>query len=262
MTTPASVTAEQIQAAQDGDADAMWQIVSAYEPILKSVIRSVAPAANQEDAEDLLQEARVVLIQHIREYRTEASSAQLHSFAFRAVRRAVAEEWLRSTTSLSVDPSAALTVKRVLWEEEGDVDRAFTTVSADADPRRRMSREAFVSVCEALASPIRLDTPQENVRGAVPEDGNMTMADRIPDTLSSFTDSTERRDLARYLLNEIPQRRAYALKAYYGINMQALTDAEVSTDMQVTAKAVRDLRSKGLESAREVAVRDSLRVAA
>lgn len=69
------VTDEQIREAQAGDGDAMWAIVSAFDPMLSSVIKSVAPGANAEDREDLLQEARAVLIQHIRDYDSSTSSA-------------------------------------------------------------------------------------------------------------------------------------------------------------------------------------------
>ncbi|MYW28213.1 sigma-70 family RNA polymerase sigma factor [Streptomyces sp. SID2119] len=259
MATPVTISTETILAAQGGDADAMWQIVSAYEPMLKSVVRSVAPAASADTSEDLLQEARAVLIQHVRAYSTETDSAQLHSFAYRAIRRAVAEEWLRSTTSLSVDPSAALAVRRALWTTEGDVEGAWMIVSSVADPRRRMSREAFVSMCEALTDVMSLEGPTGGTDG----DGNgQTLADTIPDASSTFTDATERRDLARYLLSEIPQRRAYALRAFYGIGMQTRTDQEVAADLDVRPGGVRVLRSQGLDSARKVANRFELRVTA
>lgn len=265
MTTAAAVTDEQIHAAQAGDQEAMWQIVSAYDPMLKSVVRSVAPAAGQDAAEDLLQEARVVLIQHIKDYATSSSSAQLHSYAYRAVRRAVAEEWLRSTTSLSVEPSAALAVKRALWTTEGDVEGAWMIVSTDPDPKRRMSREGFVSVCEALAEALCLDSPMggNHVDGPSSSGAAQTLAETIPDTLSDFTDSTERRELARWLLTQIPQRQAFALRAYYGIGMTAQTDAEVADDLQVRlTKNVRLLRHRGIASAQQVARGHHVRLAA
>ncbi|WP_069752914.1 sigma-70 family RNA polymerase sigma factor [Streptomyces sp. EN16] len=261
MASPAAVPTETILAAQGGDADAMWQIVSTYEPMLKSVVRSVAPGADADTSGDLLQEARAVLIQHVRAYSTETDSAQLHSFAYRAIRRAVAEEWLRSTTSLSVDPSAALAVRRALWNTEGDVEGAWTIVSSVADPRRRMSREAFVSVCEALTDVMSLEASVD-VRHGYGMDGHVTLAETIPDASSTFTDAAERQDLARYLLSEIPQRRAYALRAFYGIGMQTRTDQEVAADLDVRPGGVRVLRSQGLDSARRVADRFELRASA
>ncbi|MGW1547471.1 helix-turn-helix domain-containing protein [Streptomyces sp. NPDC002346] len=266
MTTATAVTDEQIHAAQTGDQDAMWQIVSAYDPMLKSVVRSVAPAANQDEAEDLHQEARAVLIQHVRDYSTTASGAQLHSYAYLAVRRAVANEWVRSTTSLTVDPSTALTVKRALWTAEGDVEEAWTIVSANDDPKRRISREGFVSVCEALADVVSLSTPVNGKSTAAGVDTiHKTLADTIPDTSSTITDSTERRELARYLLSEIPQRQALALRAFYGIGMTRTgmpdvqagadksADMETAAHMGITTAALRKLRSNGLASCRNVA---------
>ncbi|KDQ65668.1 sigma-70 family RNA polymerase sigma factor [Streptomyces sp. NTK 937] len=260
MATPTSVTDEKIRAAQAGDEDAMWQIVSAYEPMVRGIIRSVAPAATADEAEDMLQEARIVLVQHVREYSTDASSAQLHSYAYRALRRAVADERLRATTTLSVDASgwAAYTVKRALYRADGDADEAWAIVSSDADPRRRMSREAFVGVCEALMEALPLDAPI----GRNAEGGAQTLADTIPNSSADFTDVTERRRLVRHLLDEIPQRQAFALRAFYGIGMEAMTDAQAADDLGVKPAVVRPLRTRGVAAAQRVARRDNLSVAA
>ncbi|MFJ3084429.1 RNA polymerase sigma factor [Streptomyces halstedii] len=260
MATPTSVTDEQIHAAQAGDEDAMWQIVSAYEPMVRGIVRSVAPAATADEAEDMLQEARIVLIQHVREYSTDASSAQLHSYAYRALRRAVADEWLRSTTTLSVGSSgwAAYTVKRALYQADGDANTAWSIVSGDADPRRRMSREAFVGVCEALMEVLPLDAPI----GRSAEGGAQSLADTIPDSAADVTDVTERRRLARHLLGEIPQRQAFALRAFYGIGMEVMTDAQAADDLGVKPAVVRPLRTRGAAAVRRVAHRDGLSVAA
>ncbi|GGX26647.1 sigma-70 family RNA polymerase sigma factor [Streptomyces chryseus] len=251
MSTP-SVTASQILAAQSGDRDAMWDIVCAYDPMMKSAVRSVAPTAGAEDAEDLLQEARAVLITRIRDYKSTSDAAQLYTYAYRSVRRAIAEQWLKSTTALTVDPSTALTVKRALWTAEGNMDKAWKIVSADADPKRRMSREAFIGVVEALAETKCLDTPTNG--GADGQDGTITLADVIPDPDADFTDIAERRNLARWLMTEIPSRQSLALRAFYGVGMQRAEDAEVAGDMGVKLVALRQLRARGVRSAQSVAV--------
>jgi RNA polymerase primary sigma factor len=63
--TRVDIAQEQITAAQAGDSTAMWEIVEAFDGMFRGMIRSVAPTASREDAEDLLQEARAVLIQHV-----------------------------------------------------------------------------------------------------------------------------------------------------------------------------------------------------
>ncbi|WP_406324034.1 sigma factor [Streptomyces niveus] len=246
------VTDELIREAQAGNGDAMWEIVSAYEPMLKAAIRSVAPSAGQDDTEGLLQEARATLIQHVRDYDTEASAASLYTYAHRAVRRAVAEEWLNATTSLTVEASTALTVKRALWEAGGDVEGAWLAVSSATDAKRRLSWEVFTSVIEALADVACLDEGVK-VRSGDSQVGHATLADTIPDASSDFTDPVERRELARYLLSQIPSRQSLALRAFYGIGMSQSPDAETAADMAVTLAALRKLRSNGVISARAAA---------
>ncbi|MFD4699816.1 sigma factor [Streptomyces niveus] len=249
------VTDEQIREAQAGNGDAMWAIVSAFDPMLSNVIKSVAPGANAEDREDLLQEARAVLIQHVRDYDSSSSSAALHTFAYRTVRRAVAEEWVRSSTSLTIDPTAAIRVKRAVWDTDGDIEGAWMIVSSDVNPKRRMSREKFQAVIEAIAGTLSMDQPVSASQGGghTGKQQDTVLADTIPDASSDFTDAGERRDLARYLLREIPTRQSLALRAFYGIGMTKAPDNEVAADMAVSLAALRKLRSNGISSARAVA---------
>ncbi|MFJ9213048.1 sigma factor [Streptomyces sp. NPDC102264] len=248
-----TVTDEMIHAAQSGDGDAMWSIISAYEPTIRSLISSVASSANRESVEDLLQEGRAALIQHVRDYTTGSSAAQLSTYAHQGVRRAIAAAWVESTTFLSVDSSTALAVKRALWQTEGDIEGAWMIVGSNADPRRRMSREAFIATVEALADVKSLDGPREERRGALDYDGYDTLASSLPDTASDFTDPTERIDLASFLMREIPQRQSLALRAFYGVGMSRTPDSEMAADMEIRLSALRKLRSNGVTSARKVA---------
>ncbi|MFJ6237985.1 sigma factor [Streptomyces griseus] len=254
MATPVAVTTSQIQAAQGGDQSAMWGIVDAYEPMIRAAIRSAAPAAQGEDVEDLLQEGRIVLIQHVRQYNTEASSASLSSFAYRALHRAIAEEWVRMSNAFKVDPTKVIRVRRALWEAEGRADVAWKIVSEAVDPTHRMSREAFVSICEALVSTCALDGPTSRVNGASGgEEGFLTPAEVIPDTSADFTDATERKAFAHYLLSEIPQRQAYALRAFHGVGMTETPDCDTAADLGLSVPTLRQLRSAGMRSCRTVA---------
>ncbi|MEV4972008.1 helix-turn-helix domain-containing protein [Streptomyces scopuliridis] len=248
------VTDETIHAAQAGDSDAMWSIVSAYEPTIRSLISSVAPSASRESGEDLLQEGRAALIQHVRDYDTVSSAAQLSTYAHQGVRRAIAAAWVESTTTLSVDASTALTVRRALWQTEGDIEGAWMIVGSNENPRRRMSREAFIATVEALGDVESLDMPADGRKNGSGRDGAaITLGDTIPDAASDFTDPTERRELARFLMQEIPQRQSLALRAFYGVGMSRTPDNEVAADMGLRMSALRQLRSKGVKSARKVA---------
>lgn len=254
-----SIPSDLIHAAQGGDGDAMWQIISAYDLVLLSMVRAAAPSAGKSDTEDLHQEARVALMQHIRAYDTE-SAAGLSTFAFRAVRRAITEEWVRLSVHSTIDPTQVIRVRRALWSSGDDVEGAWEIVSTVENPRHRMSRETFVSVCEALAGVLSLDAM---ALGGSDAD---SLKDTIPDASSSFTDVTERRDLARFLLGEINSRQAYALRAQHGIGTMAMTDDETSAELGLSSRgshaALRQLRQRGITSARTVATAHGFSVAA
>lgn len=248
------VTDEQISAAQAGDADAMWAVVQAFDPMFSGMIRSVAKGASTEDAEDLLQEARAVLIQHVRDYNSEASSAKLTSFVFQAARRRIQEEHVRATTALTVDPTAVLRVRRALWQADGDVEGAWMIVSTCPNERSRMSRESFAGVIEALSHVDSFDAPA----GDDADGTGLTLADVIADPTSEVTDAVERSALAHWLMAQIPQRQAFALRAFYGVGMTAQDEHETCADLTVKPAALRKLRSNGVTSARRVADAHSL----
>ncbi|MFB7114091.1 sigma factor [Streptomyces sp. NPDC056291] len=248
------ITDEQISAAQAGDADTMWEIVSAFDPMFSSLVRSAAPSASVDDAEDLLQEARAVLIQHIRDYDSSSSAASLSSFVYRAVRRTIAETHIEMTTALTVDPTTVIRVKRALWEAEGDVDKAWEALTDTADPKSAIGRERFLATVEALGSIERLDAPV----GSDADGDGLTLADVVADPAAEVTDPTERRDLARWLMTQIPPRQSLALRSFYGVGMTRQEDSETCFAMGVKPAALRKLRSNGITSARRVAVINDL----
>ncbi|CAM5401014.1 hypothetical protein SMICM304S_09581 [Streptomyces microflavus] len=154
MATP--VDTSTILAAQAGDSDAMWTVLEAHEPLLKSLVRTVAPTANAEDAEDLLQEARVALMEKLRDIldgcdglpgdvRPQRRTAGGVGLPPEVV--APALHW----------PSTAITVKHALWLAEGNVDRAWTIVEATGEMPRKRFREGRVKPswrAWALTSPV------------------------------------------------------------------------------------------------------------
>ncbi|WP_405927863.1 helix-turn-helix domain-containing protein [Streptomyces griseus] len=263
QTVTPTVTTEMIRAAQGGDSDAMWDVISAYEPMLRSTIRKTAPAADREDVEDLLQDARVALMECLRSYDTDiAEAAGLNAYARRAVQRVVADGWLAAQTSLSVEPGYGHRVKHALWLAGGDADAAWITVSSATDPRRQMSREAFMAVCEALVEAQSLDTHVARSKGNTGTHQEQTLADTIPDTSMDVTASSEARDTARYLLSQIPPRQAYALRAFYGVGMTTLSDEQASDELGLSSHgkfaALRQTRTRGIQSARSVAAKQQI----
>lgn len=251
------ITTEQIRAAQAGDADAMWAVVQGCDAMLRGIVRSVAPGASAEDAEDYLQEARVTLIQHVRDYDSEGSAAQLTSYAYRAARRAVTEAHIANTCAVAVPATATIVVRHLLWRHAGDVEKVWAELQEEKRATHKMSREMFLAIIEALADVSHLDAPVTAMnRSSVAQDGEgmgYSLAESIADPSTELTNSVERRDYARWLMTQIPQRQSFALRAYYGVNMTAMTDAETTSQMGVTAANLRKLRSAGCASARKVA---------
>ncbi|MCM2391757.1 hypothetical protein [Streptomyces albipurpureus] len=239
-----------IQQAQGGDSDAMWRVIISFDGVIRQIIRSVAASARPDDVDDLMQEARAVICQKIRDYTTDADAAQLATFLHLALRRAIATAWVRMTHGLTVEPIAVLTVKRALWDADGDTEAAWVMVGSSDNAKRRMSRETFVSVLDALQDTSSLDKPADET--------GLTLADTIAESVDEIEDPTERRQLAYWLLEQIKARHSYVLRAYYGIGMTAMSDAEVCDDMGLKPVAVRMLRLRGITRARQVAERVGL----
>jgi RNA polymerase primary sigma factor len=244
------ISTEQIRAAQTGDSDAMWAVVQGCDAMLRGIVRSVAPGASAEDAEDYLQEARVTLIQHVRDYDSEGSAAKLTSYVYRAARRAVTAAHIANTCAVTVPATATITIRHLLWSHAGDVEKVWAELQEEKSATHRISREMFVAILEAITESTSLDA---SAGGEDADGSNLTLADVIADPSSEPTDAIERRDYARWLMTQIPQRQSFALRAFYGVNMTSMTDAEAANTMGVKLNNLRQLRSAGCTSARKVA---------
>jgi DNA-directed RNA polymerase specialized sigma subunit len=250
--TASTITADTIRDAQAGDSDAMWQVVSSMEGVLRGIVHSVASTASDDDRKDLMQEARVELISRIGAYETDASAA-LSTFVFAGVRRAVADAWLHSSTSLTANPERVYRVRRALAEAEGNVEMAWMLVSAPAtrSGRKALSRETFMSIIAALQPCASLDEQADG-------DG-VTLADTLVDPAGlDVDDPSARRALAHWLLRQLAPRQAYVLRAFYGIGMDRQEDAATADMLDIKPGSVRRLRNLAIKSAQRVAVSHSL----
>lgn len=239
------VTDEDVLSAQSGDADAMWRVVSAHDNLLRGMARHVAPAATSNQVDDLLQEGRAALIARIRSYDSSQSAAQLQTYAHSTVRRAIAEEWIRMSTGLSVDPTTIIRVRQALAQYEGNREAAILSLYA----RYGIDRGAAFAALEALVGMESLDTPYKSYGSG----DNETIGDRIPDPAGDFTETADRRDLAHHLLKQVAPRQSYALAAYHGVGMSPVPDADVAAHLETPAHRVRQLRSDGARNARDYA---------
>lgn len=256
--TPRLVTDEDITAAQAGDADAMWRVVSAHDSVIRGVIRRAAPGATAEQAEDLLQEGRAVLITHVRSYDSSQSATQLHTYAHQAMSRVITEEWIRMTTGLTVDPSTIRRVRKALADWEGNREAALLSLHA----RYGIERGTALAAMEASAPMEWLDAPVTAARSSsTASDGlgcGYSLAESLSDTSADFTEPAERRALAHHLLKQVAPRQSYALAAFHGVGMMSAPDADVAAHLETPAHRVRQLRRDGALSARRYADRNGL----
>lgn len=249
MALPA-VTDELIAAAQCGDSDAMWTVVSAHDPIIKRLIRQTAPSASTDDADDLLQEGRAELISRIRSYDSAGTSAQLQTYAYTHVRRAIAEAHMRATTGLTVEPSALLRVRKALADYDGNREAAFLAVSA----RHGMERETFTAVMDIMTM-LTVSFESSEGRSGERRVSALTLAEVITDPAADFTATTDRAALAHHLLSVVAPRQSYALAAFHGVGMMQTPDEDVAAHLQTPKHRVRQLRGDGVRSARSYADR-------
>lgn len=253
MTMPATVSDALITAAQAGDNDAMWSIVSLCDPLLNGIVRQVAPASKGEDAEDLLQEARAALIQRIRSYDSTSSSAALQTYVYAFVRRAVAESWVRMSTGLSVEPTLLLWVRKALADWDGNREAAFLAVNA----HHTVERSTFMAAVEAMGAMESWDASVGGSRSSTMGE-NLTLSEIIADPSGDVTDPVERRELAHWLMEQINPRQSYALRSYYGVGMEKADDTAVSMHLRVTPANVRKIRTRGITAAQTVAQSNDL----
>lgn len=252
MTMPTIPTAL-ITDAQSGDNDAMWDVVAAHETLFAGIVRQVAVTASKEEREDLMQDARAVLLERIRAYDTDAP-ATLGTFVYRAVRRAVAESWARMTTGMSIDASTIIRVRKALADYDGNQEAAYLAIRA-RQSGHTMDRGTFLAAVEAMNGMERWDTPISSAHGRGDGNDELSLSDVTPDPSGDVTDPVERRELAYWLMAQIDTRQSYALRSYYGVGMEKADDATVSGQLRTTPASVRKIRTRGISAAQAVAIR-------
>ncbi|MFD8595422.1 hypothetical protein ACFV1L_10510 [Kitasatospora sp. NPDC059646] len=248
------ITADLVQSAQAGNSDAMWQIVSALEPQLASIVATVMGEFYRVPhhipmREDLMQEARAALITVVAGYDTTGPAA-LMTRAYWPVVNAVTTAWLASRTGPSVSMASLLRIRRALGKARGDREYAFVLVNQHCEEQKkgRMSRDQFDHVLEAWWS-VTVDLDE-----VLPGHSTTTIADTIPDTSTArATHLAEVRDLAEQALTSILPRRALVLRGTYGVGMPEMTDEELAGHLgNVGPSRVRGIRREALAQARTV----------
>lgn len=237
------ITTDTIRAAQGGDQDAMWEIISGYDPLLISIISAAAPHANAEQREDLHQEARAVLLARVHAYTVDADAAALYTYAYRAVHGAVLVEWTRMTTAPAADPETVRRARTLMAEMDGDLE----AVVAEMHTRYRASRTVVLAACDAAREVWHWD--HRVTRGSA----HLALSDVVPATEPSPSAVATSKHLAHWLLSQIAARQAHCLRAYYGIGARRRDDREVASEMGITPATVRQLRARGVSAARRVA---------
>lgn len=249
MPTPA-VSIETVTAAQAGDVEAMWQLVSAHEALFGRIVSQVAPRATADQREDYMQEARACFVERLRLYDTAAGTA-LTTYIYADIKRAVSAASLGDQCPVSIgNPTTVIQVRKALADAHGDADAAWVAIESG---RQQISRGVFIAVVEALRATESLDAPVD-----VDEGDGLTLADILADPSADVTDPWERRELADWLLTKIRPRESYTLRAFYGVGLERAEDADVAAHLRITPANVRKTRGRALGSCRAVAARYSV----
>ncbi|OKI19267.1 helix-turn-helix domain-containing protein [Streptomyces sp. CB03911] len=247
-----SVDPTVIAAAQGRDSDAVWQVVSAFEPMIVGIIDvATKGTASREEREDLMQEGRAALIQRIFSFDME-SPASLVTHAYKPILEAVRTAIVSMRPGLSTAPSVELRVRRALAASAGDVETAWQLVNEGRTAQYRMARDTFDSVLHAMLPADRLDAPLD--LGS--ESGAATLADTLV-SADGMADDYARREYARaevaVALAGILPRRALVLRGSYGVGMRKMEDGELGAHLgNVSEGRIRGIRREGLAQARSV----------
>ncbi|MFB7671302.1 hypothetical protein ACFC26_07775 [Kitasatospora purpeofusca] len=240
-----TITPEQIQAAQSGSGDAMWEIIDAYGGMITSIVRSGVHGATRDMWDDLTQEARAALITCVQSYSTAPDDAARFS-PYRQMLSAVTREVIRSRPGVSVPADLEREIRAALARRSDDLDAAFADVAGHVGSRHQVSRGTFDAAVEALAPVDWLHRP---VGGD--DAGGLTLADVLQDRDTDEMSRAEARDLVERVLVTINPRRALVLRATYGVGMPPMEDREIAAHLgNVTTDRVRRLRYDGIREAR------------
>ncbi|MEW1551405.1 sigma-70 family RNA polymerase sigma factor [Streptomyces tsukubensis] len=252
-----SLTDEIIAAAQGGDPEATATVLEGYTGFMADIVFQVAPKANRDDREDLLQEARAALLEGLRAYDSAVSGgASLATYVRWSLTAAVKNAWTISRAPVTVEPRAVQHVRRALVAADGDVEAAWLIVAAETRSGMGMMRERFLAIMDAMRPAVPFGTPV----GPHADADGLTLENTLPalESAAPSASRAESRELAHQLLARVPHRFAYALRAYYGIGMPTLDDKQVADELGVRPATVRKLRERGIAEARTVAARRSL----
>ncbi|MEO3974418.1 sigma-70 family RNA polymerase sigma factor [Streptomyces sp. CAU 1734] len=238
------ITQVAISAAQGGDQDAMMAVLDHCESTIRSIVYDVTRVASRGPAaEDLIQDARIAVMELLRGYDADAGTS-LITFIYRAVRRVVAEGWATEQSSFTIPPGMVIEVRRALATWDGDVESAREDLETNSSRTHRVSRESFTAALDAMTSAVSLQATAGE---------SLTVEETIADPEHAYTQRADRKALARRLLSEIPARQAYALRAFYGIGMMQTPDHQTATEMGISLASLRQLRHRGVQNCRAAA---------
>ncbi|WP_164737715.1 sigma-70 family RNA polymerase sigma factor [Streptomyces luteoverticillatus] len=150
-----TITAEQITAAQNGDAAAAEQILDALEGAAVKIAadRATRIAGGTQMRDDLMQEARLAFWRALQDWDVDAdNAAAFTTYAFQRAKFDVHRAALRWTVP-GIGDVARATFAAALRQSGGNFDEAVHIVTSLDDPERRLSPQLAALVRSAFEGP-------------------------------------------------------------------------------------------------------------
>ncbi|MFB7012940.1 MULTISPECIES: helix-turn-helix domain-containing protein [unclassified Streptomyces] len=247
-----TLTIEQIHAAQGGDEVAMMEVIDAHAGLIESFIQVATSGKAQEtEKDDLRQEARIVILTSLVDYRTD-SAATLTTFVYQRLEAAVRTGWVALRPGLTAGTSTEQRVRRAFAEADGDVEQAWLEVNAGRERGKGwMTRETFDAALQAMQAMKSFDQPAAGGTKHDNKPSQLTLADVTADPYaSSMTNQVEARMMVEQAFRAVKPRHEFVMRADYGIDVPKMESAEIADHLGIGPSRVRGLRADALASAR------------
>lgn len=201
-----------IDAAQEGDPEALEKLLDAYRPMLGKLVREFGTSAVV-DRDDLEQEAALGFMEAVFDFDT-ARQARLATWGGMKARLRL-REVVADSKPIRIPSSTLSLYQMAMNRAEGDYAAAVEYASTEAPTK--MTRETFAMVHETLYGSVELDGPADE-HGHLPHETVVPAPEYDPQA-----------DALADALAELPETLRFIVRAYYGlVSGEPMTDEEIS----------------------------------
>lgn len=252
-----------VAAAQERDFGAMSAINEATDAQIIAIGWELCSAAGRNDLhDDITQAGRLTVWASVDGFDAERG-VPFVGYALAHARTAMQKE-LRALTRPGIPDAVMWRFQRLVEIAEGDMDAALKLAATTTFSGKKLSRETFIALRDAMAPVWSLDRPERSGgnRKENPS-GTLTVGDTIPDpnewgnpeaatiAVSGHAGKRERRELAHALLALLTPTKARVLRMTYGIAPEEeCADKAIAAELGITDSTVRAHRNQALKTLR------------